>query len=50
MTTPMKGQDKPTPESKKRTTMKAEIDRGKPELSNDELKKVTGGKMPTAVE
>ena len=43
MTTPKKGQEKPTPASKKPAGIRAEIDKGKAELSDDELKKVTGG-------
>jgi bacteriocin-like protein len=43
MTTSKKGQDKPAREPKKPTTIKADIDKGKAELSDDELKKVTGG-------
>jgi bacteriocin-like protein len=43
MTTSKKGQEKPSPASKKPAGMRAEIDKGKAELSDDELKKVTGG-------
>jgi bacteriocin-like protein len=50
MTTSKKNQEKPMPASKKMAGTKAEIDKDKGELSNDELKKVTGGRMPTAVE
>jgi len=43
MTTPKKGQEKPT-STPKTPGKKAEINRDKAELSDDELKNVTGGK------
>jgi bacteriocin-like protein len=43
MTTPKKGQEKTRPEPKKPAGIKAEINKGKAELSDDELKTVTGG-------
>jgi bacteriocin-like protein len=43
MTTSKKGQEKPSPAPKKPASVRAEIDKGKAELSDDELKKVTGG-------
>jgi bacteriocin-type signal sequence len=46
MTTPKKDKDKPTSTPKKSAGIKAEIDKGKAELTDDELKKVTGGVQP----
>jgi bacteriocin-like protein len=43
MTTSKKGQEKSSPAPKKPAGIRAEIDKGKAELSDDELKKVTGG-------
>ena len=46
MTTPKKDKDKPTSTPKKPAGIKAEIDKGKAELTDDELKKVAGGVQP----
>ena len=43
MTTPKKDKDKSKSEPKKPAGIKAEIDKGKAELTDDELKKVTAG-------
>ena len=43
MTTSRKDQDKAPPASKKSGNPSAEINKSKAELSDDELKKVTGG-------
>ncbi len=40
---PKKGKEPLTPTQKKATSIIAEINKGKAELSDDELKKVTGG-------
>jgi bacteriocin-like protein len=48
MATPKKDQDKP--ESKKPASIKTEIKKGQVELSDDDLKKVTGGsKKPLTI-
>jgi bacteriocin-like protein len=43
MTTSKKDQEKPATAPKKPTGASAEINKGKAELSDDDLKKVTGG-------
>jgi len=43
MTRPNKDQQSTKPESKKSSSTKTEINKGKAELSDDELKKVSGG-------
>jgi len=45
MTTSKKDGGKSTSVPKKPATIKADIDKGKAELSDDELKKVTGGSL-----
>ena len=43
---PKKGKEPLTPTQKKTAGIMAEINKGKAELSDDELKKVTGGAPP----